>query len=151
MTTGTQGAAAIATGALLGVLMAIGGAAYREGQGGVRAQTDPTQREVRATLRTDWLAPLSARRSLDERNQALERWVSDRGGSVRILDTGGTLRTRGTSGKRLETPLAQFERTLVIRVPPGHAPPDLELALAGLDVTVASRTAHGAARTRVEF
>ena len=153
MTATTRRVAAIMSAASLGVLLAVGAALLdRGGNGSDRVEGDSAIREVQATIRTDWLAPLSARRSLNQRNQALERWVADRGGFVRVLDTGSTLRTRDTDGTRLETPLVRLERTLIIRVPPQHAPSDLEQALAGLDVTMASIAWPAAAPgTRVEF
>ena len=140
--------------ASFGAVLATGGAAlFARGAPASGATRSPTTLQVmQATIRTDWLAPVSARRSLDQRNQALERWVTDRGGYVRVLDTAGSLRTRDTAGARLRVPLAQLERTLIIHVPPQHQPADLEQALAGLDATVASIASDtDAVRPIVEF
>ena len=43
--------------------------------------------ELTAQITTNWLSPVSARRSLEQRNQALERWVSARGGWIQVVDT----------------------------------------------------------------
>ncbi len=155
MTATTRLVATIMVAASLGVALATGGAAFLDGGAPASASSaEPVAlfQELTATIQTDWLAPVSARRSLDERNQALERWVAARGGSVRVLDTASVLRTRSSLGARLHTPAARFERTLIIRVPSQHAPEEVALALEGVDATVASITpAEAQARRRVEF
>jgi hypothetical protein len=126
--------------ASFGTVLATGGTALFDSAAPARdhAQPGAAFEQVQATIRTDWLAPMSARRSLEQRHLALERWVAERGGYVRVLDTESILRTRGESGARLRMPLAQIERTLLIAVPERHSATDLEQALAGLDITVAA-------------
>src|SRR5262245_7737177 len=110
--------------------------------------------ELTAQISTDWLSPVSARRSLDQRNQALERWVAARGGWVQVVDTSSELRTRGALGERLATPAARFEQTLLIHVPAEHAPETIAQALEGIDVTVASITrprSQARSAARIDF
>jgi len=154
MSTTTRLVATVMIAASFGAVLATGGATLFDSGAPVSdaVRSEATFHEVQATIRTDWLAPVSARRSLDQRNQALERWVTDRGGYVRVLDTAGSLRTRDTAGARLRVPLAQLERSLIIHVPPQHQAADLEQALAGLDATVASIASDtDAVRPIVEF
>jgi hypothetical protein len=142
----------------VGVALATGGADLFDGD--TRAGLSPTEapvvyQELTAQIRTDWLAPVGARRSFDQRKQALERWVTARHGWVQVIDTESLMRTRGDFGERLATPAARFEQTLLIHVPAEHAPETIAQALAGLDVTVASIEAIGPTEsgvsTRVEF
>ncbi len=155
MTTTKRLIATIMIAASFGVVLARAGAAFFDGgptASASNAEPVAVLQELTATIQTDWLAPVSARRSLEQRNQALERWVAARGGSVRVLDTASVLRTRSSLGERLHTPAARFERTLAIRVPSQHAPEAIAQALEGLDVTVASITpAEAQARRRLEF
>lgn len=125
-----------------GAVLATGGTALFDGDASatVTPQTEADFEQVQATIRTDWLAPVSARRSLEQRHEALERWVAERGGYVRVLDTASALRTRDDGGARLRSPVAQIARTLRIAVPEHHSATDLEQALAGLDITVAAFT-----------
>jgi hypothetical protein len=126
------------------VALATGGAelfADRTGSTVTPADAPKVYQELTAQISTDWLSPVSARRSLDQRNQALERWVAARGGWVQVVDTASELRTRGALGERLAAPAARFERTLLIHVPAEHAPSTIAQALEGIDVTVASITA----------
>ncbi|HEY4645792.1 MAG TPA: hypothetical protein VIH25_05880 [Steroidobacteraceae bacterium] len=152
MSTTTRLVATILIAASFGAVLAAGGAGLLErGTPAGGGAPESTLQEVRATIRTDWLAPVSARRSLEQRNQALERWVADRGGHARVLDSDSVLRTRDDAGARLRVPVAQLERTLVIFVPRQQAV-DLEQALAGLDATVADIAADaGVRRPTVEF
>jgi hypothetical protein len=124
-----------------------------EARSGVLSARAPmVYQALTAQISTDWLAPVSARRSLDQRNQALERWVAARGGWVQVIDTTNELRTRGPLGERLRSASARFAQTLVIHVPAEHAPSTIAQALAGMDVTVASISAPpGQQRLRVEF
>ena len=118
----------------------------------VQARSSQVYQQLTAQIRTDWLTPVSARRSLEQRNQALERWVAARGGWVQVIDTGSQLRTRGALGERLQAATARFEQTLLIHVPPQHAPQTIAQALEGMDVTVASiDTPRGEAAARIEF
>lgn len=140
MSTTTRLVAAIMITASFGAVLATGSATLfdRDAPVGDAVRSQAAFHEVPATIRTEWLTPVSARRSLEQRLHALERWVAERGGSVRILGTDSVMRTRDTAGARLKVPLAQLERTLSIHVPPQHQAADLEQALAGLDATVAS-------------
>lgn len=141
--------------ASFGVALATAGASLLNGE---RSTSQPpgtapaVYQELTAQIRTDWLAPSSARRSLEQRNQALERWVIARHGWVQVVDTEGRLRTRGALGERLQTPTARFEQTLLIHVPAEHAPATIARALEGLDVTVASIDAvQDQPPARIEF
>ncbi len=140
MSTTTRLIAGIMIAASFGAVLATGGTALFETEAPAREdpQSAAAFEQAQATIRTDWLAPVSARRSLEQRHDALERWVAERGGQVRVLDTVCLLRTRDAAGARLRTPLAQIERTLLIAVPERHSATDLAQALAGLDVTVAA-------------
>lgn len=140
MSTTTRLIAGIMIAASLGAVLATGGTALFETEAPAREdpQSAAAFEQVQVTIRTDWLAPVSARRSLEQRHDALERWVAERGGQVRVLDTQCLLRTRDAAGARLRIPLAQIERTLLIAVPERHSGTDLAQALAGLDVTVAA-------------
>jgi hypothetical protein len=153
MSTTTRLIATILIAASFGITLATGGAALfdrdaRQTPGALRSGIQ----EVRATIRTDWLEPVSARRSLDERHGALERWVADRGGYVRVLDDASALRTRNVAGARLSAPVAQLARTLVIFVPRQQPMADVVQALAGTNATVASVAVDaGAQQPTVEF
>lgn len=143
--------------ASFGVALATGGRAFFADESGStvpRANAPMVYQELTAQISTNWLSPVSARRSLDQRNQALERWVAARGGWVQVVDTASELRTRGVLGERLRTPAARFEQTLLIHVPAEHAPMTIAQALEGIDVTVASISApRGQQSTspRIEF
>ena len=140
--------------ASFGVALASGGARFFAADNGAGAQMPSVYQELTAQISTDWASPVSARRSLDQRNQALERWVAARGGWIQVVDTSSELRTRGTEGERLRIPSARFAQTLLIHVPAEHAPTTIAQALAGIDVTVASiSTARGQQRTspHIEF
>lgn len=154
MSTTTRLAATILISASFGAVLATSSATLFDRGAPVSdaVRSQATFHEVQATIRTDWLALVSARRSLDQRIHALERWVAERGGYVRVLDTDSVMRTRDTAGARLQVPLAQLERTLIIHVPPQYQAADLEQALAGLDATVASIAPDtDAGRPSVEF
>jgi hypothetical protein len=121
---------------------------------GAGAELPRVYQELTAEISTDWLSPVSARRSLEQRNQALERWVAARGGWIQVVDTSSELRTRGIEGERLRAATARFAQTLLIHVPAEHAPTTIAQALAGIDVTVASiSTTRGQQRTspHIEF
>lgn len=155
MTTTTRLVATMVIAASFGVALATAGAAYFDRAATPSAPSPESiavSQELIARIHTDWLAPVSARRSLEQRNQALQRWVAARGGWVQVLDTASVLRTRGAFGERLPTPAARFEQTLAIRLPSHHAPQAIARALEGLDVTVAAIVpAEATSRTRVEF
>ena len=155
MRTNTRLMAATMIAASFGLALATGGAAFFEDETGSHvARTDlpAVYQQLTAQIQTDWLAPVSARRSLDQRNQALERWVAARRGWVQVIDTASELRTRGALGERLPAPAARFARTLLIHVPAEHAPATIAQALEGLDVTVASiNTVRDQAPARIEF
>jgi hypothetical protein len=139
--------------ASFGVALATGaGALFENGTpANLGVGSHQALQEIHATIRTGWLVPVNARRSLDERHQALERWVADRGGHVRLLDDAGVLRTRNDAGARLDAPLAQLARTIAIFVPQQQAS-DVAQALAGPDVTVgATLVDAGALQPTVEF
>jgi hypothetical protein len=136
------------------VALATGGARFFAEGTSAGAEAPRVYQDLTAQISTDWLSPVSARRSLDQRNQALERWVAARGGWIQVLDTSSELRTRGPEGERLRNPAARFEQTLLIHVPAEHAPTTIAQALGGIDVTVASiSSARGQQRTspRIEF
>jgi hypothetical protein len=138
-----------------GIALASGRAVFFADEGHSATGSAPqVYQNLRARISTNWLSPVSARRSLEQRNQALERWVSARGGWLQVVDTNSELRTRGELGERLRTPFARFEQTLLIHLPAEHAPATIAKALEGIDVTVASISAsrspqRGAAR--IEF
>jgi precorrin-2 methylase len=140
MNTTTGLIAGILVAGSFGAVLATSGTALFDGDASatVEPRTGAAFEQVQATIRTEWLAPVSARRSLEQRHEALERWVAERGGYVRVLDTASALRTRGDGGARLRIPVAQIERTLLIAVPEHRSATDLEQALAGLDITVAA-------------
>lgn len=142
MSTTTRLVAGMMIAASFGAVLATGGTALFDGAAPAsdNARSEAAFAQVQATIRTDWLAPVSARRSLEQRSDALERWVAERGGYVRVLDTASLLRTRDATGARLPIPLAQIERTLIIGVPEQRQAPQLEQALAGLDATIAAIT-----------
>lgn len=145
----------MAIAASFSVAVATGAAGFfADGSDPIAAMADApaVYQQLTAEIRTDWLTPVSARRSLEQRNQALERWVAARGGWVQVIDTGSHLRTRGALGERLRSPAARFQQTLLIHVPPQHAPETIAQALEGMDVTVASIDApRGQAAARIEF
>jgi hypothetical protein len=154
MSTTTRLIAGIMIVASFGAVLATGGTALLENEAPAtdHAVAGAAFERVQATIRTDWLAPVSARRSVEQRHDALERWVAERGGHVRVLDTECLLRTRDATGARLRIPLAQIERTLLIAVPERHSAMDLEQALAGLDATVAAIALEPEVlHSRVEF
>jgi hypothetical protein len=137
-----------------GIALASGRAVFFAGESHpVTGSAPQVYQELTAQISTNWLSPVSARRSLEQRNQALERWVSARGGWIQVVDTTSELRTRGAVGERLRTPSARFEQTLLIHVPAEHAPTTIAQALEGIDVTVASISARGPQRgaARIEF
>ncbi len=155
MRTNTKLMAAAAIAASFSIAFATGAAGFFADDSDsivVRADAPAVYQQLTAQISTDWLTPVSARRSLEQRNQALERWVAARGGWVQVIDTGSQLRTRGALGERLQAPTARFEQTLLIHVPPQHAPETIAQALEGMDVTVASiDTRRGEAAARIEF
>ena len=154
MSTTTRLVATIMIAASFGAVLATGSAALFDSATppSGNAGSEAAFAQVQATIHTAWLAPVSARHSLEQRSDALERWVAERGGSVRVLDTASVLRTRDETGARLRIPLAQIERTLIISVPDRHPAANLEQAFAGLDATVAAITFDtGAVRLRAEF
>jgi len=154
MSTTTRLVATIMIAASFGAVLATGSAALFDSATppSGNAGSEAAFAQVQATIHTAWLAPVSARRSLEQRSDALERWVAERGGYVRVLDTASVLRTRDETGARLRIPLAQIERTLIISVPDRHPAANLEQAFAGLDATVAAITFDtGAVRLRAEF
>ena len=155
MRTNTGLLAATAIVASFSVALATGAAGFFADDGDsivARPDAPAVYQQLTAQISTDWLTPVGARRSLEQRNQALERWVAARGGWVQIIDTGSQLRTRGALGERLRAPAARFEQTLLIYVPPQHAPESIAQALEGMDVTVASiDSPRSEAAARIEF
>ncbi len=104
------------------------------------AQIDARDRSVatlRAAIRTDWMNPADARRSIEARSAALEEWLRVRGGAVRDMGTSSLLRTHGADGARLTNPLARFERILEIQVPQDIEFAHAQRALLGPDGSVA--------------
>ena len=155
MKTTTRLMAATMIAVSFGIALASGRAVFFAGATHSATGSAPqVYQELTAQITTNWLSPVSARRSLEQRNQALERWVSARGGWIQVVDTSSELRTRGELGERLRTPFARFAQTLLIHVPAEQAPATIAQALEGIDVTVASISAprgpqRGAAR--IEF
>jgi hypothetical protein len=98
---------------------------------------------LRATIKTEWLSPVDARRSLEARSAALEQWLLARGGSVRIISSSAELRTHGPEGMRLTTPEARFERLLEIQVPEEVELAHTHRALLGPDGSVVMAGANG--------
>jgi hypothetical protein len=153
MSTTTRLFTTILVAASFGIALATGAAVLfdHEGSASDRAQPQSAYQQVHATIRTDWLAPVSARRSLDERYRTLERWVMDRGGYVRVLDNASALRARDAAGVRLSAPVARLARSLVIFVPQQQSA-DAVRALAGPNASVTVIAADGGARQPwVEF
>jgi hypothetical protein len=93
---------------------------------------------LRAAIRTAWLSPADARRSLEARSRALADWLHARGGSLRVVSSDALLRTRAADGERLATAEARLERVIEIRVPRGVELAHARLALLGPDGSVAS-------------
>jgi hypothetical protein len=154
MATNTRLMASTIIAASFGVALATTGAALFDGAHSASAPiaAPVIYQQLTAQIRTEWLAPASARRSLEQRNQALEQWVTARHGWVQVIDSESQLRTRDALGERLRTPTARFEQTLLIHVPSEQAPGAIARALEGLDVTVASiEAAEPQVRTRIEF
>jgi hypothetical protein len=75
---------------------------------------------LRATVETDWLTPVEARRTLESRSTALANWLSTRGGTVRVLSNTSRLLTHAANGARLAAPRARFERILQVQLPLGQ-------------------------------
>lgn len=98
---------------------------------------DHSVTKLRAAIRTDWMNPADARRSLEARSAALEEWLRARGGGVRDMGTSSLLRTHGANGARLANPLARFERILEIQVPQDIDFAHTQRALLGPDGSVA--------------
>jgi hypothetical protein len=155
MATNTGLMASTIIAASFGLALAVAGASFFDGGHATSLAHNAAPviyQELTAQIRTDWLVPASARRSLEQRNQALDRWVTARRGSIQVVDTVSHLRTRDALGERLARPAARFEQTLLIRVPSEHAPEAIAQALEGLDVTVAAvDTVPTHARTRIDF
>jgi hypothetical protein len=98
---------------------------------------------LRAAIRTEWLSPADARRSLEARNTALAQWLRPRGGSMRVISSDGLLRTHGPDGLRLTNPQARFERVLEIEVPDDVEFAHAQRALLGPDGSVVVANADG--------
>ena len=101
---------------------------------------------MRAAIRTEWLSPADARRSLEARSAALSEWLRTRGGSVRVISSNSLLRTHDSYGQKLAVPRASFERILEIQVPREVGSAYAERALLGRDGSVAiasGNTRHG--------
>jgi hypothetical protein len=141
-------AAAIAATSMLAV-MASGTVAILDRGAAITEHDTPDQSvtRLRAAIRTEWLTPAAARRSLETRSAALADWLQARGGEARIISSGSLLRTHGTDGSRLATPLARFERILEVQLPEGVELAHTERALLGPDGSVviasAPATRHG--------
>lgn len=104
---------------------------------------------LRAAIRTQWLSPADARRSLDARSLALAQWLQARGGTLRTMSSSASLRTRAADGGRLAQPEARFERLIEIQVPHAVDLAQARLALLGPDGTIGvagetRRARHGA-------
>jgi len=114
-------AAAIAVASMLGVAASRTGAVLDRGapQAPANERGDYGMVTLRATVETDWLTPVEARRTLESRSTALANWLSTRGGTVRVLSNKGLLRTHAADGARLAAPRARFERILQIQLPLG--------------------------------
>lgn len=137
-------AATIALTSMLAVMASGTVAILDHGPGA--AQIDARDRSVttlRAAIRTDWMNPVDARRSLEARSGALAQWLRARGGSVRNMGTSNRLRTHGPDGARLTNPLARFERIVEIQVPQGVEFAHTQRALLGPDGSVATAAADG--------
>lgn len=110
------------------------------------AHVDPLVRNVttlRAAIKTAWLSPADARRSLEARNAALVQWLRPRGGSMRVISSNSLLRTHGPDGQRLTSPEARFERILEIDVPDDIEFVHAQRALLGPDGSVVVANANG--------
>ena len=102
------------------------------------ANHDAGMTTLRAAIRTTWLSPADARRSLEARSRALADWLHARGGTLRVVSSDAMLRTRAADGERLATAEARFERVIEIRVPRSVELAYARLALLGPDGTLAS-------------
>jgi hypothetical protein len=102
------------------------------------ANSDAGVTILRAAMRTAWLSPADARRSLEARSRALADWLHARGGSLRVVSSDALLRTRAAGGERLVTAEARLERVIEIRVPRGVELAHARLALLGPDGSIAS-------------
>jgi hypothetical protein len=98
---------------------------------------------LRAAIRTEWLSPADARRSLEARSTALSEWLRTRGGSVRVISSNSLLRTHDSDGQKLAMPRASFERILEIQVPREVGSAPAEHALLGRDGSVAIASGTG--------
>jgi hemin uptake protein HemP len=105
--------------------------------------SDPRVTRLRAAIRTEWLSPADARRSLETRSAALADWLQARGGAVRIISSETLLRTHGADGSRLAIPLARFERLLEVQLPEGIEMAHTQRALLGPDGSVVIASARG--------
>jgi hemin uptake protein HemP len=94
-------------------------------------------------VRSEWLSPADARRSLETRSAALADWLQARGGAVRIISSESLLRTHGADGSRLAIPLARFERVLEVQLPEGIEMAHTQRALLGPDGSVVIASARG--------
>jgi len=112
------------------------------------AQPDVGVSTLRAAIRTQWLSPADARRSLEARSQALADWLHARGGTLRIVSSSAVLRTHAAHGERLAKAEARFERIIEIQVPHAVELARARLALLGPDGTIASMSAGDVTETR---
>ena len=140
-------AAAVAATSMLAV-MAGGTVAIRDRSAEMRVFTAPEQDVVRlrAAIRTEWLSPADARRSLETRSAALADWLHARGGEIRIISSESLLRTHNADGSRLATPLARFQRILEVQLPEGLELEQTQRALLGPDGSVAIASTRGTRR-----
>jgi hypothetical protein len=137
-------AAAIATLSMLAVMAGGTVAILDRGtdMSGVTA-SDQNVTRLRAAIKTEWLSPADARRSLETRSAALADWLHSRGGELRIIGSESLLRTHNADGARLATPLARFERILEIELPGGLQLVQTERALLGPDGSVVIASTRG--------
>ncbi|HZF26125.1 MAG TPA: hypothetical protein VEZ88_07670 [Steroidobacteraceae bacterium] len=123
------------------VVMASGAVALLDRASGASGK-DPRESvtTLRAAIRTQWLSPTNARRSLEARSAALSDWLRARGGTLRLVSSSALLRTRAMDGSRLAVPEARFEHIIEIRVPQAVELARARLALLGPDGTVGIAT-----------
>src|SRR4030095_13140966 len=82
--------------------------------------SDPSVTRLRAAIRTEWLSPADARRSLETRSAALADWLQARGGAVRLISSESLLRTHGADGSRPPLPPGRLPRAPECPPPSGH-------------------------------
>lgn|SRR5262245_3546662 len=137
-------AAAIAATSMLAV-MASGTVAILDRGTAMTELSTPAQSvtRLRAAIRTEWLSPADARRSLETRSAALAGWLQARGGEVRTISSESLLRTHAADGSRLTIPLARFERIVEVQLPEGVELAQTERALLGPDGSAVIASARG--------